>query len=120
MTWPCSPGDAGCPTPCDACSTCGPTRCSPPRQLPEPGPGARARSEGRDALGLLLGLGLTAPVGAALNSALATAGFLTNAIRPDTLRLAPPLIISAEQIEAFLAALPGALDSAMSTMESSA
>ena len=48
----------------------------------------------------------------ALQSALQTAGFLTNAARPDTLRLAPPLIISAEHVEAFLAALPGALAAA--------
>jgi acetylornithine aminotransferase len=67
--------------------------------------------------GLLLGLGLTAPASGALHTALLEAGFLTNTLRPDTLRLAPPLIISAEQIEALLAALPSALDAAMSTVE---
>jgi acetylornithine aminotransferase len=61
--------------------------------------------------GLLLGVGLAAPTAGAVQAALQNAGFLTNAPRPDTLRLAPPLIISAEQVEAFLAALPGALDS---------
>ncbi len=72
--------------------------------------------------GLMLGVGLTAPASGALYSALLSAGFLTNAIRPDTLRLAPPLIISAEQIEAFLAALPAALDRAaeLSTVEDNA
>jgi acetylornithine aminotransferase len=68
--------------------------------------------------GLLLGLGLTAPIAGGLHSALLKAGFLTNALRPDTLRLAPPLIISAEQIEALLAALPAALDA--STMDGAA
>jgi acetylornithine aminotransferase len=67
--------------------------------------------------GLLLGVGLAAPVGGALQSALQSAGFLTNAVRPDTLRLAPPLIISAEQVEALLAALPAALDEAASTKD---
>ena len=70
--------------------------------------------------GLLLGVGLSAPVSGALHSALVGAGFLTNAVRPDTLRLSPPLIISAEQVEALLAALPAALDTAASTMEGSA
>lgn len=62
--------------------------------------------------GLLLGVGLAAPAAGALQAALLEAGFLTNAVRPDTLRLAPPLIISAEQIEALLAALPAALSTA--------
>jgi acetylornithine aminotransferase len=61
--------------------------------------------------GLMLGVGLTAPTSGRLQAALLSAGFLTNAIRPDTLRLAPPLVISADQIEALLAALPAALDS---------
>ena len=62
--------------------------------------------------GLLLGVVLAAPVSGDLQAALLEAGFLTNAVRPDVLRLAPPLIISAEQIEALLAALPAALDRA--------
>ena len=69
--------------------------------------------------GLLLGLGLAAPVSEALQTALLSAGFLTNAVRPDTLRLAPPLVISAEQVQALLAALPAALDRASSTVEGS-
>jgi acetylornithine aminotransferase len=67
--------------------------------------------------GLLLGVGLAAPASGALQAALHGAGFLTNAVRPDTLRLAPPLIISAEQIQALLAALPAALDQASSTVD---
>lgn len=67
--------------------------------------------------GLMLGVGLTAPVCGALHAALLDAGFLTNAIRPDTLRLAPPLIISAEQIDALLAALPAALSTASSSLQ---
>jgi len=62
--------------------------------------------------GLLLGIGLTAPVSADLAAALRAAGFLTNNAVPDALRLAPPLILTAEQADAFLAALPAALDAA--------
>ncbi|MBX6748919.1 MAG: acetylornithine transaminase [Micromonosporaceae bacterium] len=62
--------------------------------------------------GLLLGVTLSGPVSGALQTALLEAGFLTNAVRPDVLRLAPPLIISDEQIEDLLAALPAALDRA--------
>jgi acetylornithine aminotransferase len=62
--------------------------------------------------GLLLGIGLSAPVSGALQTALQAAGFLANAARPDALRLAPPLIISAEQVDALLAVLPAALNAA--------
>ncbi len=63
--------------------------------------------------GLLLGVALTAPVSAAVATALQGAGFLTNPVQPDAVRLAPPLILTAEQADAFLAALPAALDSAV-------
>jgi acetylornithine/N-succinyldiaminopimelate aminotransferase len=62
--------------------------------------------------GLLLGVVLTAPASAALAEALKNKGFLPNAVQPDVLRLAPPLVITAEQVDAFLAALPAALDEA--------
>ncbi|WP_408631888.1 acetylornithine transaminase [Micromonospora palythoicola] len=59
--------------------------------------------------GLLLGVTLTAPVSAALAGALREAGFLVNPIQPDVIRLAPPLILTTAQVDAFLAALPAAL-----------
>jgi acetylornithine aminotransferase len=37
------------------------------------------------------------------------AGFLANPVQPDVVRLAPPLILTAEQADAFLAALPAVL-----------
>ena len=62
--------------------------------------------------GLLLGIVLTAPVAAAAVDALrdradagGAQGFLANAPQPDVIRLAPPLILSAEQADAFVAAL---------------
>ncbi|GAA1823153.1 acetylornithine transaminase [Luedemannella flava] len=60
--------------------------------------------------GLLLGIVLREPVAPAVVAALAAAGFLANAAQPDVIRLAPPLIITAEQADAFLAALPAALE----------
>ena len=63
--------------------------------------------------GLLLGIVLKAPAAAAVAAALRDAGFLTNPVQPTVIRLAPPLILSTEQAEAFLAALPAALDAAM-------
>jgi acetylornithine/N-succinyldiaminopimelate aminotransferase len=62
--------------------------------------------------GLLLGIVLTAPASATVATALQAAGFLTNPVQPDVVRLAPPLILTAEQADAFLAALPAALDAA--------
>jgi acetylornithine/N-succinyldiaminopimelate aminotransferase len=35
-----------------------------------------------------------------------------NAVQPDAIRLAPPLVLQATEADAFLAALPGILDDA--------
>jgi acetylornithine/N-succinyldiaminopimelate aminotransferase len=62
--------------------------------------------------GLLLAVQLTRPVAARVQVALLDAGFVVNAVTPDALRLAPPLILTAEQAATFVAALPAALDAA--------
>ncbi|EXG81376.1 acetylornithine transaminase [Cryptosporangium arvum] len=62
--------------------------------------------------GALLGIVLAEDVAKAAEAALAEAGFLVNAIAPGVLRLAPPLILTDDQVDAFLAALPAALDTA--------
>ncbi|ASW54723.1 acetylornithine transaminase [Plantactinospora sp. KBS50] len=62
--------------------------------------------------GLLLGVALRAPAAGAVVAGLRDAGFLANAVQPDVVRLAPPLVLTAAQADAFLAALPGALDAA--------
>jgi acetylornithine aminotransferase len=59
--------------------------------------------------GLLLGIVLREPVAADLAVALRDAGFLVNPVQPDVIRLAPPLILSPEQVDDFLAALQEAL-----------
>jgi acetylornithine/N-succinyldiaminopimelate aminotransferase len=61
--------------------------------------------------GLLLGVVLTAPAAGAVAGAARDLGFLVNPVRPDVVRLAPPLTLTTDQAEAFLAALPTALDS---------
>jgi acetylornithine/N-succinyldiaminopimelate aminotransferase len=65
--------------------------------------------------GALLGVVLTAEVAGALEENLRAAGFLTNAVAPGVLRLAPPLVLTDAQVDAFVAALPAALDSSMET-----
>lgn len=78
--------------------------------------------------GLLVGFDLAGPGGdatavpndanlaaAVVNAALA-AGFIVNAPGPRTIRLAPPLILTAEQADTFLAALPGLVEAAASTL----
>ena len=61
--------------------------------------------------GLLIGIELTEPVAAdAWSRAALDAGFIINAATPTTVRLAPPLIVTAEQLGTFVSALPGLLD----------
>jgi acetylornithine aminotransferase len=62
--------------------------------------------------GLLLGVVLTDEVAKGAELALRQAGFLVNAIAPGVLRLAPPLVLTDAHADAFLAALPAALDTA--------
>ncbi len=62
--------------------------------------------------GLLLAVLLRAPVAPLVAAALLDAGFVVNAVTPDALRLAPPLILTPEQADSFAAALPAALDRA--------
>jgi len=57
--------------------------------------------------GLLLGITLGRPEAPRLAAALKEAGFLVNAAQPDVIRLAPPLIVSAEQADALINALDG-------------
>ena len=60
--------------------------------------------------GLLCGVVLSAPAAKDAEIASRAAGFLVNAAAPNVIRLAPPLIITEHQIDAFVTALPGILD----------
>ena len=56
---------------------------------------------------------LTEPVAASAMTLAREAGFLVNAVQPDAIRLAPPLILTAAQADTFVAALPSILDEAV-------
>ncbi|RLU85034.1 acetylornithine aminotransferase [Streptomyces griseocarneus] len=62
--------------------------------------------------GLLLGIVLSEPLAPKVQQAAQDAGVLVNAVAPDVVRLAPPLIITEDEVETFLRALPGVLDTA--------
>ncbi|HET9517581.1 MAG TPA: acetylornithine transaminase [Actinoplanes sp.] len=62
--------------------------------------------------GLLLAIVLNDTVSGRVAAALRDAGFLVNPVQPGVIRLAPPLILTAEQADALIAALPAALDAA--------
>jgi acetylornithine/N-succinyldiaminopimelate aminotransferase len=57
-------------------------------------------------------LALTSQAASLVETAAREAGFLVNAVQPDAIRLAPPLVLSADQAAAFTDALPGILDAA--------
>ena len=60
--------------------------------------------------GLWRAIVLAAPLAPGVEAAARRAGFLVNAVQPDAIRLAPPLILTAAEADEFTAALPGILD----------
>ncbi|HEX4829819.1 MAG TPA: acetylornithine transaminase [Trebonia sp.] len=62
--------------------------------------------------GLWLGIALAGDASAAVTAHAREQGFLVNAVQPDTVRLAPPLILTEAEAGEFLAALPSILDAA--------
>jgi len=60
--------------------------------------------------GLWLAMVLTGPVAADAEVACRSAGYLVNAVQPDAIRLAPPLILSSDEAAGFLGKLPAILD----------
>ncbi len=65
--------------------------------------------------GALLGVVLTADVAPAVETGLRDAGYLTNAVAPGVVRLAPSLVVTDEQVDRFVADLPPVLDAALET-----
>ena len=59
--------------------------------------------------GLWLGAVLTEAKAPAVNAAARDAGFLVNAVQPDVIRIAPPLILTQAEAAEFVAALPAIL-----------
>ena len=62
--------------------------------------------------GLLVGLDLSRSLSAEVAAAALAKGFIVNNPTPDRVRLAPPLVIGHDDVDAFLAAWPGILDDA--------
>jgi len=62
--------------------------------------------------GLWLAIALTGLAATAVAATAQRHGFLVNAVQPDAVRLAPPLILSAAEADSFIAALPAILDAA--------
>ncbi len=60
-------------------------------------------------VGLWVGVEFTGPIAGAVEVALRARGVLVNAAKPQVLRLAPPLTITADEVTAFLRALEAAL-----------
>lgn len=55
--------------------------------------------------GALLAITLAHPQAAAVENVLRTSGFLVNAVTPEAIRVAPPLVVTDDQLDAFLGAL---------------
>ncbi|MEV4760398.1 acetylornithine transaminase [Micromonospora sp. NPDC049559] len=60
--------------------------------------------------GLWLALALREAVAGQVEEAARRAGFLVNAVRPDVVRISPPLILTYEEAQSFVDALPTLLD----------
>ncbi|WP_396278183.1 acetylornithine transaminase [Glutamicibacter creatinolyticus] len=65
--------------------------------------------------GLLLAFDLDKPIAAALVPAALDAGFIINTTGPATIRLAPPLVITRDQLSTFIAKLPTLIGQALLT-----
>lgn len=65
--------------------------------------------------GLLVGFDVDADVAPAMVTAALDAGFIINSPGPRTIRLAPPLILTIEQADRFLTALPALISTAKAT-----
>ncbi len=67
--------------------------------------------------GLLLGVGLAAPVAPAVVAAALERGLIINAANDESIRLAPPLIIDADDVDRFLTLFAAALAAVGSTLD---
>ncbi|MFN8195159.1 MAG: acetylornithine transaminase [Nocardioidaceae bacterium] len=76
------------------------------------GLGADPRVADARSAGLLVGLDLVEPRSAEVMAAAQAAGFVVNNATPERIRLAPPLVLTRDEADTFLAAWPGILDDA--------
>lgn len=69
--------------------------------------------EGVQGQGLLLAIRLRGAVAAKVADAALDAGYIVNAVNPESIRISPPLVLTTDQVREFLGALPGILDHAL-------
>jgi acetylornithine aminotransferase len=62
--------------------------------------------------GLLLGIELTTPIAKKISTVMLDLGFIVNAANDQTIRIAPPLIVTTTQIDKFLITLKKVLKEA--------
>ena len=67
---------------------------------------------GQRGAGLWRAILLTEPFAPAVEQAARSHGFLVNAVKPDVIRLAPPLLITSNELNRFVEQLPAILDEA--------
>jgi acetylornithine/N-succinyldiaminopimelate aminotransferase len=79
--------------------------------------GSHPAIEGVDGAGLLLGIQLCGRLSGPASRLALDAGYIVNDVTPTRLRLAPPLILSQEQADAAIQAIPGILDQATQAVE---
>jgi acetylornithine aminotransferase len=70
--------------------------------------------------GLMIGVGLAAPVSAVVSAAAREGGYLLNNAVPDRVRIIPPLVFTEAQAREFLGALPAFLDAGSAATEGTA
>jgi acetylornithine aminotransferase len=64
-------------------------------------------------VGLLRAIVLTEPVAVQVAALAREAGFIVNPVAPDALRLAPPLVVTIEELDSFVRAFPALLEAAV-------
>ena len=79
--------------------------------------GSHPAIERVDGAGLLLGIQLYGPLSGRAARLALDAGYIVNDVTPSRLRLAPPLILSQDQADAAVHAIPGILDQATPAAE---
>jgi acetylornithine/N-succinyldiaminopimelate aminotransferase len=70
--------------------------------------------------GLMIGVGLAAPVSAVVSAAARESGYLLNNAVPDRVRIIPPLVLTEAQAREFLGVLPAFLDVGSAAAEGTA
>jgi acetylornithine aminotransferase len=60
--------------------------------------------------GLLIGVGLSSPIAAAVSAAALEAGLIVNAANDSSIRIAPPLIVGDDEVRLFAERFREALD----------